>query len=234
MSERPRLILVVSEKRDAESAVEFVRRHRADAGYLHLFAPEKLEDALRKCRRPSEREKTIRAYVRRVYCEKGERIRRGLTDTGKEWGKKEKRYCDLVAEIFDGHPWPRGTYRGYASIFYMFPRDIKQKMFFFPYYRRGGLDPAGTVAHELLHFMFFGYVAARYGAREGIQYRGKDKDYVWRVSEAFNSVIEDWAPYRKIIPARKWVYPETRELYADMRKRWRKDPSVPNLLGRYF
>lgn len=230
----PNLTLSVNRKADADCAVEFVRRHHADAERLLLFTPDELEDALRKCHRAAEREKVVRAYVRHTYREKEERIREGALRILKEWKKKEGRYYNLVSEMFEEHPWPRRVYRGYASIFYMFPRDVEKGRFFFPYYRRGGLDPIGTIAHEMLHFMFFDYVKKHFGAREGMRYGNEDKNYVWRVSEAFNSVIEAWSPYKKVIPGGAWVYPETKKLYTAMRKRWAKNSSVPALLDHYF
>jgi hypothetical protein len=51
----------------------------------------------------------------------------------------------------------------------------------------------------MLHFMFFDFIRARYGLEEESKIEGRDPDHVWKVSEAFNVVIEHWKPYADVL-----------------------------------
>lgn len=154
-----------------------------------------------------------------------------VNEIAKQWSKKGKTFFRLTSLIFKEFTWPRGKYIAHASIFYMFPRDVKHKYFFFPYEKKWGLDPIKTISHEMLHFIFFAYLEERYGLRESSKIPGKPTNYIWQISEAFNSVIQGWKPYNKeIVEINHPPYKGTEKLARRMKKIWEKTEDIDKVL----
>jgi hypothetical protein len=155
----------------------------------------------------------------------------GFNKIIREWNKKSKRFFHLTDQIFKGFLWPKGKYIGYISIFYMFPRNVKDKFFFFPYEKRWGFDPIKTISHEMLHFIFFAYLEKQYGLKESSKIPGKPTNYIWQISEAFNNVIQDWEPYKKeLVEIGHLPYKGTEKLVTKMKKIWLKTKDTDKVL----
>ena len=190
-----------------------------------MFLPEKLH---------GKKDETIKKYVQDNFNLRKEEIDKNVKKIKKEWQNIEKKYFDLVNKIFKNHPWSKGKYIGYASVFDMYPRNIKEKTFFFPALRQSKF-PIMVTGHELLHFIFFDYLAKKYNYK-GTKKHGKKAEYVWQISEVFNSVIENWSPYYKILKfdgAKKKPYTGVK-YFEKMRKLWQENQDIDFLLDNYF
>ena len=117
----------------------------------------------------------------------------------------------------------------------MFPRNIQDKTFYFPY-SKDLHDPLGTIAHEMLHFIFFDYIKKKYGIKQDDEFKGKDPKFVWQVLETFNTVIENWKPYKKIFNAWKNCkpYPGCEKMFAKMIKQWNLKQDIDEFLDKWF
>jgi len=228
---RPNLKLVINVESDIENAKFFVNHGK----FVNWFLPLNFQYITSKKFSLSERNKIISEYTKYIHKLNKEGILKGVKEIKKRWAKIENRFYKLVDTVFQGHDWPKGKYTGYASIYLMFPRNIKEKTFYFPY-SRTKWDPIGTIAHEMLHFIFFDYIKERYGIKENDEFKGKNPKYIWQVSETFNTAIENWKPYKDIFSTKENVkpYPGCEKMYKAMAQQWSKKQNIESLLNKWL
>lgn len=230
----PKIKLQKSIKNDIYNAVDFVT-HDENIEYKNWFLPEDLRFILDGKFSKKEIKKILKEYTGVYYYIHQKEINTGFRDGIKRWKKIENQYFSLVSRIFKNHPWPKGIYTGFVTIFKMFPRWIKPKVFYFPYKDTLGATAPRVIAHEAMHFMFFSYIKAKYHLTELSEIKGKGERYVWKVSEVFNTVIENWKPYNRLIKQDMIEpYPGLEKIYAKMRKQWEKKQDVDWILDQWF
>lgn len=231
----PKLSLVLDIEKDIENAVGFLTYEKNPQFLGWFFSRRDIRALLEGASSMKEKKGIIPEYTKRYFAEHGSEIKRGLRDAIRDWKKIEKGYYALADVIFAGHPWPKGEYTGAVSIYTMYPRWIETRTFFFPYVHRKPQFANRVIAHEMLHFMFFDYIFRRYGLREQSKIKGREADYVWKVSEAFNTMIERWQPYKNVIGYDGGKpYPGQEEMYKKMRRQWAKKQDVAWLLDQWF
>jgi len=196
----PKIKFKADLKTDTENCISFLKhkRPRQNKQFVVWFLPLDLRYILDKKILIKKRDGIIKEYVRRAYKNKKTEIESGLKEMIENWRKVEKAYFRLVGRVFKNHPWPKGNYRGFASIFYMFPRYIDKRIFFFPYTHKIPKYANKVIAHEMLHFMFFDYIEGKYGLKENSRIKDRPANYIWQVSEVFNNVMENWELYNLI------------------------------------
>jgi len=229
---KPNLKLIINIKKEIGSAQGFIKY----SDYVDRFLPLNFQYILSKKFSPAERNKMIEEYTKHIHNLYKKEIEKGVTETKKRWAKIEGKFYRLVNNIFQGYPWPKGKYTGYASIYHMYPRYIKEKTFFFPY-KQNKLDPRLTIAHEMLHFIFFDYIKNKYGIEERTKIKSKEPKYVWKISETFNVVIENWQPYMKLFGRKEKRIPYHqgyKKMFKEMTKQWAKEQNIDKLLDKYF
>ncbi len=82
--------------------------------------------------------------------------------------------------------------------------------------------------------MFFDYIYKKYGLSEKSKIPGKEPSYLWKVSEAFNSVIQGWGPYKALFDSNPNPYPEVAEVYEKMNEQWEKIQNIDSLLNKFL
>lgn len=228
---KPKLKLAIDIKADIENAKFFVNHGEL----VDWFLPQNFQYITSKKFSLVERNKIISEYTKHIHAINKQEILKGVEETRRRWAKVGNKFYKLVDEVFQGYDWPKGKYVGYASIYLMFPRNIKEKTFYFPY-SKDKWDPIGTIAHEMLHFIFFDYIQKKYGIKENDEFRGKNPKYVWQVSETFNTVIENWKPYMDNFNTKKKVKPYTgcEKMFSSMTKRWAKKQDIESFLNKWL
>lgn len=232
MKKYPKIKLVEDVNQDARLGVGFVRMHlRSSRRHLRRFLPDELLDILKKGVSAKIRDRRVRAYAHRQHCAEHSKISKNLVGIRKNWKRVEKRYFRLVDKIFKDHSWPPGKYIGYATVFWMYPRNINNKTFYFPYKHRKPHYANKVIAHEALHFIFFDYVEKKYG----IDWRDeKSYGHLWKVSEAFNAVIEEWAPYKKLFLYGGNPHLGTEKMAKLMSRQWNRQRDIDKLLDKWL
>jgi len=155
----------------------------------------------------ASRKKAIRVYFdnyyrihRMVMLHKIESVRKG-------WRKQEKEYITITEDFFGDFRFPKGKYVAYASIINCNPRFLESKTFQF-FYKKPLADAIYTIAHELLHFIFFDLIEKKF--RKETKHLSEDQ--LWDLSEIFNVVVLKSPRYRHIVN-QKFVIP-----YPDHRR----------------
>jgi len=232
----PKIKLKIDIKGDINNCINFIRSERKGIRnrFLFYFLPDEFQYILSKGFSTEERNKIIKEYTNHIYKIKRKEIKKGLEKAEKDWQRAEKEYFKLVDKIFKNYPWPKGNYRGIISIWHMFPRYIDHKIFFFPYNHRAPKFSNNVIAHEMLHFIFFDYLKKEYKLKEGSKIKNKPDDYIWKVSEVFNNVIEDWKPYNKLFKNKPNPYTGTEKMFSRMKKQWREKQDIDWLLGKWL
>ena len=229
----PKLKLLISQKTDIDNAINFIVRDTSLPQFKKWFLPNELEFILNRQFSKKERRKILTSFTKHFYHLETKAIKEGDKLAIKNWEKVELKYFKLVDKIFHGHPWPKGNYRGYCSIYHMFPRFIDEKFFFLPYKNNPRINSNGVIAHEMLHFIFFDYLYKKFRLTQNSRIAGKPDKFVWQVSEVFNNVIEGWKPYQKIFKGNPRPYPGTEKIYAKMKKQWAKKQDIDWLLEQW-
>lgn len=200
-----------------------------------MFLPTELHHLLSK-KVPSKMAKVeIKKYVNLKFKTEKRKIAQDAENIQKSWTLVENKYFDLVNTIFKNHPWPKGKYIGYASVFDMYPRNIQDKIFYFPGLHTSSRLGVQTISHEMLHFIFFDYLKTKYGINEDDEFKGKNPMYLWNISETFNLVIETWGPYQKILKTKYEPYdPMHKRMFPKMKRLWEEKHDIDYLLKHYF
>lgn len=219
-----------SKNKDLEFALHFVSREPLNKNFLRMYLPKKL---VRILTLPLEdRKKRVTKFIEDEYKRRGAELTESYEEVRAEWKKVKSPYFALLRILFEGHPWSKDVFKGYGTIFLCYPRWIDQKAFLFPLEHKNPNYRVIVIAHEMMHFLFFDYIQKKYRLKQDSVLPRKDKRYVWKVSEAFNTLIEGWPPFQNIFHSNPRPYPETTKIYKEMEKFWNKEQNVPALLDK--
>lgn len=235
MKTYPRIKFLIKQEQDVKNARWFLLA--SSSWTRQRYFPFELQYILSKEFSQKERQKIVSTFSKNFYKSKKGDIQEGNKAVSHEWKNVEKNYFNLVDKLFSNHPWPKGNYRGYASIFNMYPRNIKQKTFSYPYRKEDARRAARVIAHEMLHFIFFDYINLNYKLNENSKIKHREPRFVWKVSEVFNTIIENSKQYSDIFPHVPGVskpYPDCVKVYDEALKLWKKNQNTKQLLDRLF
>jgi hypothetical protein len=230
----PKLKLSINQKADINNAIRFILKKTASRQFMERFLPQELIFILNKNFTNKERHKILVSFTKHFYQLEEKNIADGFHTAVKKWRAVENKYYKLVDQVFKNHPWPKGNYRGYVSIYLMFPRYIDEKIFFLPYQNTERTNSNNVIAHEMLHFIFFDYIDKKLGIKQHTTINGNPENFVWQVSEVFNNVIEGSKPFNKLFHRKPKPYPGTEKIYAKMKNQWAKKQDVDWLLEQWF
>lgn len=231
----PHVRLIADQKIDAQQGVAMVENSlRRHPEFARDYLPEILRYTFDDGFSRKKRDELIVGYAKYCYKNHREVIQKGTAKALAEWKKVEKKYFLLVDRLFKKHPWPQGHYVGFATVWHSYPRNIKTKTFQFPYWHRLPLYANKVIAHEMLHFMFFDYIKAKYSLTQQSKVKKNDPEYVWKISEAFNNVIEEWKPYKDVFKYSPRPHKGTEEIFRKMSGQWKQKQDIDWLLDKWF
>lgn len=159
------------------------------------------------------RKRIIDSFVDNYYQHHQKEMEAVLLKITMNWGKIDQNFYEKFETIFEGYHWPKGRYAGYLSIFNINPRFLENKSFQF-FYLKSKAEILNTIAHEMLHFMFYGYL------EEFIGLSKYSKDTVWRFSELFNTLILPQNEFKKLGVGSDICYPELLKYLPKIKELW--------------
>lgn len=233
MTKYPKLKLIIDSNKEIEIYFGFLR----DAKYRNLdreirwafYNPHpKLKVLKNKNLSKKERKKIIQNYVNTFYRKHLSDIKENTITIEKQWRKLEKKFFTLVNKIFKNHFWPKGKYIAHPTIWGMYPRDIKNKVLWFPYKHKIRNYPLVVIAHEMLHFIFYDYLYKHYLKFKNRKYNFK----IWNISEALNIVIQNSPEWIRIFKGESKPYPEHEKLIRKIRQIWQEKQDIDYLLKK--
>jgi len=175
-----------------------------------------------------EKIKEVKKFLDEYYKKNKKEIEKGVEEINRRWLELDEDFFNLIESIFKKHPWPKGKYIAFSTIWDVYPRDIKRKTFSFPYSEKE--KALVTIAHEMLHFIFYDYLYTHYPEYKKKKY----KDEVWKLSEVFNIVIQSQKEWLNLFHQSPSFYPEHKELIEKLRRAWRKKEDIDYLIKLFF
>ncbi len=128
----PKVKFVIDVNKDIENYILFNKYSTEGPKFLKMFLPKELHYILTDGLSEKKKEKIVEEYVRHNFSLYEKEITQNTEKIKKRWKAVGENYFKLINKIFKNHPWPKGKYLGFASIFNMYPRNIKEKTFYFP------------------------------------------------------------------------------------------------------
>ncbi len=180
----------------------------------------------KKCLNRSQILKLANNFTHEFYKKNQKKIQNNAKRIEKKWQEKEKCFFQLVDHLFYCHPWPEGKYIGYMTIWGIFPRYLDQKIFMVPYKHKIKNYALATIAHELLHFMFYDYVLKHFPKFKNKKYDRK----IWEVSEIFNAVVQQSYPWIKLFGVKPLIYTEHQKKIKKINKVWQPKTGIKEFL----
>ncbi len=119
---------------DIKNAIGFVSYCLSHGKKSHAFKflPDDIKYILGKKYSAKDKARVIKQYAKTYYASKDKSLRSSFKNTKADWRGVGSKYFKLVDKLFKTHPWPKGNYRGFGTIFWMYPRFIDEKVFYFP------------------------------------------------------------------------------------------------------
>lgn len=210
----PHVSFSTSKDLDKWKVVSFLRRSDTKGGHdfskIILKAHPKLgeiEDIY-----SDEGKKAILSYVDAVY-EAHPGISKTVVKMQNEWDKLSSEFYQITNNIFKNTNWPKGEYIAYATVSPPMPRFLHNKTFQVGYNKNGSWKQ--TVAHELLHFIFYEFVRKTYTPnlsdtlekKMNTLLQGKFQIPLWDLSEVLNVMLLGIDQYQKLFPYPSVPYP---------------------------
>jgi len=228
----PKIKFKIEQEKEIEIYFNFLR----DAKYHNLdremrwafYGPYPELKVLKKNLTKRQKEIILQNYIKKYYKEYIPLIKKGAFIAKKQWKKYERAFFILTDNIFSNYPWPKGKYIAYPTIWGMYPRNIKNKVFWFPIKHKKKNYISVVIAHEMLHFVFYDYLYKHYPKYKNHKYDFK----IWNISEAFNIVIQNSPEWVKIFKEKCKFYPGHKRLIKKMQKIWQEKQNIDYLLKR--
>jgi hypothetical protein len=195
----PDLKFQVDRELDKRICLEFL--HHEQAGIDFGAGILKVHPGLRRLSDSSGigQRKRLYTYIDRYYEEQRMGLVHSQLRMNRNWRSVSTRFSRAIRQLFQSHPWPKGNYVCYLSIFDCNPRFLGTATFQV-FYKKD--NPIDTIAHELMHFMFYHYVKSQFFK----QYSRIPGEKLWELSEIFNAVALDLPQFRELTKEQHKVY----------------------------
>lgn len=221
----PNVRFKINKKEDIDVALAFrnMRAGGVDFRTCGLLSPH---PDLRTHARLTRR--VLASYVDRFYLEHADDLERTRKKFEIIWRETADMFFSLSADLFGSGFPPQKTYSCFISIWNCNPRDIRRGSFMV--YRKH-VHPREVMVHEMLHFAFYAYVFSRYPRTRRTPY----DQTLWKLSEAFNTVILNSTLWRKRLRLKRQPpYPQLYCFAQTMHKQWMKHQDINRLLDKYL
>lgn len=231
--ENPKLKFIISPRLDLQHFLLLDRPIIGNRCWAFFKLPPDLRFVFAGCSRDRRRD-IVWEYLQMCYRAQKRCFLDRIAEVERDWLAVEDEYYALVQNLFGGHPWPAGDYLAVGSVWQGFSYDAGSQLFYFPLIRGPHLQAREVIAHELVHMLFWDYVEEKYGLRKKI-WRRRRNHFVWQVSEALLTILQQWEPYARLVEARdSGPYSECRRVYERMKQDWDREQNVQKLLDKWL
>lgn len=166
--------------------------------------PELIQE-LRGATEKSEEMSICRRFAEEKIIEQKEALLRAKKEIEEEWTKIEHDYLKILSEHLETD-WPadKTFITGYISILPICPRYLKNFSFSLDF-KKNVADARVTIAHEILHFIWFKKWLEVFADISPKEY--ECPHLVWRLSEVMDPIIlHSYPEICKLIKPKSWGY----------------------------
>lgn len=178
-------------------------------------------DELKTIEKKQRKKVFLSNYVESLYKQHKNEFEHRRKEIKILYKKEEQHFFYETEKIFKNHPWPKGKYIAYLSIFDFCPRFLDDKTFFvFMHDNDKGI--LFTIFHEMLHFIFYDYCLIKYPRI--FKNQDTEKGSFWEIAEIFNVVAQQTPGFSKLHGSINDIgYPELKLKFKEAKKVWNGD-----------
>lgn len=195
---------------EADLLYRFSRPERRFGAVINRVYPE-LEDIIKKAQNKDEAILKCREFAEKIIERDQAIIIKTKEDIQADWSAISNDFLETLSKHFETE-WPedKNTIIGYISIMPIFPRFL-DKYSFCVGYGRNIAQARETIAHEIVHFLWFKKWKEVFPEIPRNQY---ESPYLtWRLSEVMDQIILQCQPeIKKLIQPTKWGYDSFKDL----------------------
>jgi len=170
----------------------------------------------------------INKYFDEYYKKHKSDLRERLSLFRREWRKIEKSFFGISESLFNGFSFQKGMYVAYLSIIDCNPRFLESKTFQV-FYRKDINDAIYTIAHELLHFIFFDFLNQKLSKESKIL----SEEKIWDLSEIFNVILLKSDVFKGLIDKKAVKpYPDHEKYLPFFEKAYRESVNTKDFILR--
>ena len=177
-----------------------------------------------------ERQKkiVINKYFDDYYKKNKKSLQSRLLLFKEAWRKKEKDFFKVSESLFNNFSFQEGMYIAYLSIIDCNPRFLESKTFQV-FYKKEINDVIYTIAHELLHFIFFDFLNQKLKKESKVL----SEEKIWDLSEIFNVIILKSDLFKGIIDKKAAKpYPDHKKYIDSFEKAYKKSTDTKDFILR--
>lgn len=232
MQDLPKLKFIIDPNNDFEIYKGFLataKVFKETKKYIEMFFYN-LYPGLEKI---NKKNKLIKIFIGNEYKKDKVKINTVTRKTKEKWQIAQKNFFKETSLIFKNHPWPKGEYVAYPTIWGTFPRFLKNKTFTFPYKKISNNFVLFVFMHEMMHFIFYDYVVKKYP--KIFKKLDTESGIFWDMAEIFNTIILDQPKYKKLHKYKKaYCYPQHKKHIPKLKKNWEKEPDLDKWLIKTY
>lgn len=167
----------------------------------------------------------IKKLIRQTCQRDSIQINNAIREAKKQWQKIKKAFFKQTFILFKNHPWPKGRYIAYLTIWGIYPRFLKNRVFLFPYQCRNKKFISFVIIHEMLHFIFYDYAIKKHS--EIFKNLETEKGIFWDLAEIFNLVILSLPKFIKLHKQKNIpYYLEHKKYFSRFKKIWQQNQDI--------
>ena len=195
---------------EADLLYSFSRPERRFIAVMNKIYPE-LEDIIKKSQNKDEAILKCREFAEKVIEKDKEIIIKAKEAIQADWSVISNDFLEILFKHFEtGWPKDKNTIIGYVSIMPIFPR-FSDKFSFCVGYRRNTAQARETIAHEIVHFLWFKKWKEVFPEIPRNQY--ESPHLTWRLSEIMDPIILQCQPeIKRLIQPTKWGYDSFKDI----------------------
>ncbi|MFZ2154301.1 MAG: hypothetical protein WAV16_03670 [Candidatus Moraniibacteriota bacterium] len=168
----------------------------------------------------------LQEYVNFYYNKNKSPMLQKIDLIKKAWKTKETVYVDTTKDFFDNFDFSKNDYTAYASIINCNPRFLESKTFQF-FYRKSESDAIHTIAHEILHFIFFDFIKKKMKK----EIKDLSEDQLWDLSEIFNVVLLGSNRYKGVVDKKLVIaYPDHQHYIPTFKKAYKNSNNAKEFI----
>ncbi|MBU4209841.1 hypothetical protein KKC08_01100 [Patescibacteria group bacterium] len=215
--------ILLNKNLDQQIGIAFFNHQKAGVNWREKILSIHPDLKIAVIKDSKKQKKLIENYVEKYYQYNLKKLRKTNKEIEQQWKKIESDFFELVKKYFNNHPWPKGEYKGYLSIFNINPRFLHNKTFQIYYQSR---STNKIIAHELLHFLFYDFLKNNFSFSNLF-----DKNYIWSLSEVFNDLILSESNFIDLLgKSSSQGYPRLIPLKEKLTDRWNQSKNIKKFL----
>lgn len=225
----PKLKFDFDPRRDFEIAWNFYNKPKHGGVDFWSKGALRHHDDLIDIEKAKNKEEFLSDYVSSLNTQHHNEFKRRKKEIIALYKNKELKFFYETNKIFKNHPWPKGKYIAYLSVFDFCPRFLDDKTFFVFMYD-GDNGVLFTIFHEMLHFIFYDYCLTKYP--QIFKGQNTESGPFWEIAELFNAVLQQTPSFSKLHGQIEEIgYPKLTPKLDDAKKAW--DGDIDNWITKF-